>query len=69
MNSLQNLLGWLGALVCVVGGLYLLGSNTVDGNSYLQVISHGMGIYFIGKGLFVASQQRNMTQPKIERVL
>jgi len=55
--TLQNLVGWLGAAVCVVAGLYLLASNTVDGNSYLQVISHGMWIYFIGKGLFVASQQ------------
>ena len=57
MNSLEHFLGWIGAAVCVIAGLYLLNSTTVDGNSYLQVISHGMGIYFIGKGLFVASQQ------------
>jgi len=61
MNNLQVLLGWLGAVVCVAAGIYLLQYNAVDqsgtGTSWFQIIGHGMGIYFIGKGLFVASQQ------------
>ena len=40
-------------LFCVGAGVYLLGSQTVGPNSYLELLAHGMGLYFIGKGLFV----------------
>jgi hypothetical protein len=47
------------ALVCIGAGLYLLQYNATGsgdaagGTSWFQIIGHGMGIYFIGKGLFV----------------
>lgn len=47
------LLDVLAALLCIGGGLYLLQTNSVGSSSWFQVIAHGMGVYFIGKGLFV----------------
>ena len=47
------LLTAVSGLFCVGAGLYLLGSQAVAPNSYLELIAHGMGLYFIGKGLFV----------------
>lgn len=49
----------LGAgLLCIGAGLYLLQYNAtgdgVAGTSWFQIIGHGMGIYFLGKGVFVA---------------
>ena len=44
--------------ICVTAGAYLLQYNTTDeaaGTSWFEVIGHGMGIYFIGKGIFVAA--------------
>lgn len=56
-----RLIGYLSAGICVFAGIYLLQYNAVDtsafggaGTSWFQIIGHGMGIYFIGKGLFVA---------------
>ena len=47
----------LAAALCAIGaGIYLLRYNAVDttgGTSWFQIIGHGMGIYFIGKGLFM----------------
>jgi hypothetical protein len=43
----------LGALICIGAGLYLLSAQTVADDSFLEVIAHGMGVYFIGKGLFI----------------
>jgi hypothetical protein len=51
-------LGLAAAATCVFAGIYLLQYNAVSdsttGTSWFQIIGHGMGIYFIGKGLFVA---------------
>ena len=46
--------GVVSGLVCIVAGVYLLQtqSSGVEGN-WLETIGHGMGIYFIGKGIFV----------------
>jgi hypothetical protein len=46
-------------LICIGAGVYLLQYNAatggdVAGTSWFQIIGHGMGIYFIGKGLFIA---------------
>ena len=53
-----RLVGLAAAAVCVYAGIYLLQYNAVSdpttGTSWFQIIGHGMGIYFIGKGLFVA---------------
>jgi len=37
----------------VLAGIHLLTSNTVASADYLQTVAHGMGIHFIGRGLFV----------------
>jgi hypothetical protein len=53
-----RLIGFGAAAICVFAGIYLLQYNadtgTAGGTSWFQIIGHGMGIYFIGKGLFVA---------------
>lgn len=44
------------ALFAIGAGLYLLQYNAVStggGTSWFQIIGHGMGAYFIGKGLFM----------------
>ena len=45
---------YLAALISVGAGGYLLLSQTVAANSYLEVIAHGIGAYFVAKGLFLA---------------
>ncbi len=47
------------ALLCIGAGVYLLQYNADSsalggGTSWFEIIGHGMGVYFIGKGLFVA---------------
>jgi hypothetical protein len=46
------------SLLSVGAGLYLLQYNEVStgiggGTSWFQIIGHGMGIYFIGKGIWM----------------
>lgn len=44
------------ALLAIAAGVYLLQSNSVstaDGTSWFQVIAHGLGLYFIARGLFM----------------
>lgn len=53
MGKFADVLGFIGGLLCVVAGLYLFSSQTADSNSYLQTIAHGIGLYFMGKGLYV----------------
>lgn len=53
-----NVIGWLSAAFCIGAGVYLLqynGATTglAGGTSWFQIIGHGMGIYFIGKGLYM----------------
>jgi hypothetical protein len=59
-------IGGVGAgLICIAAGVYLLQTQAADENSLLEVIMHGMGIYFIGKGIFVwlsLNAQVNMAQ-------
>jgi|tagenome__1003787_1003787.scaffolds.fasta_scaffold20866195_1 hypothetical protein len=54
-----RVVGYLSALVCIGAGVYLLQYNADSsglggGTSWFQIIGHGIGAYFIGKGLFVA---------------
>lgn len=51
MARLFDAASWL---LCVGAGVYLVTSKTAASDSYLQVIAHGIGIYMIGKGLFIA---------------
>lgn len=46
--------GIVSGLICVAAGIYLLQTSAVgDEGNWLETIAHGMGIYFIGKGVFV----------------
>ena len=51
--ALADVAGIIGGILCLVAGVYLFTSRTQDANSYLMTIAHGIGIYFVGKGLFV----------------
>jgi hypothetical protein len=65
---IERILSAGAAILCVAAGVYLLSKNSIPvtvgaktGQSWFEIIAHGMGIYFIGKGLFVLanlSQQR-----------
>lgn len=50
---LRTIGGAAAGLICTAAGVYLLQAQAVDDNSLLETIMHGMGIYFIGKGIFV----------------
>jgi hypothetical protein len=49
-GSVWDALAGLGA---VGAGIYLVASQTADPNSYLQTIAHGIGVYFIAKGIYI----------------
>ncbi|HLK13349.1 MAG TPA: hypothetical protein VKT78_00965 [Fimbriimonadaceae bacterium] len=57
----------VGSLICIGAGVYLLlhGSPPIQigdqaGESWLAIIAHGMGAYFIGKGILLAPQTWNL---------
>lgn len=58
MSGSGRLVGYLAALVCAGAGAYLLryhgAAGAAVGTSWFEVIGHGMGAYFIGKGLYIA---------------
>lgn len=48
-------------LLCAGAGVYLLSHNSAPievggeaGQSWLEILAHGIGIYFLGKALFIA---------------
>lgn len=43
----------IAALIAVGAGVYLLLTDTVASDSYIAVIGHGMGAYFVAKGIFI----------------
>ncbi len=50
---LTRILAIVISAVSLFAGVYLLGSETVGENSYLETIAHGIGIYFLAKGLYL----------------
>lgn len=42
------------ALASVGAGLYMLSSQTVSSDSIFNVFLHGIGVYFIAKGIYMA---------------
>jgi len=48
-------LGLISGAICVIAGIYLLGVEAAGQNSMLEYIAHGMGIYFIGKGVYTGT--------------
>jgi hypothetical protein len=58
-------LAWLSSLVSIAAGVYLLQTQAVANDSFLEIIAHGMGLYFIAKGLYLGPslwQQAQQTE-------
>jgi hypothetical protein len=57
MTVVKDLFDVIPALGAIAAGIYLLqyqsGGDSVTGTSWFEIIGHGMGIYFIAKGLFI----------------
>ncbi len=58
-NFLLGITDFAAVAFCIGAGIYLLnfnssGSTGIGNSNWLEIIAHGMGFYFIGKGLFVA---------------
>lgn len=49
-----RLLSVISSLTCMGAGIYLLQWDAEGEPTWFEVIGRGMGIYFVGKGLFVA---------------
>jgi len=45
----------IGGLFCIFAGLYLATLKAAASNSLIQYIANGMGVYFIGKGIYIIS--------------
>jgi L-asparagine transporter-like permease len=48
--------GILGGVGAIGAGLYLLSAqspNLAGGSSWFEVLAHGIGVYFIGKGIWM----------------
>ena len=54
MRILGVMLNLLGSLIAVVAGIYLLAHSSETGPTWLDVIAHGGGAFFIGCGLYMA---------------
>lgn len=56
--EVARLLEAVGAIVTAAAGIYLLTKNSVaepiaGGQSWFEVLAHGFGIYFIGRGVWM----------------
>jgi hypothetical protein len=43
----------IGGVICIFGGLSLVGLKAQGANSMIESIANGMGYYFIGKGMYM----------------
>jgi hypothetical protein len=53
MRSIGFFMNLLGGLAAVAAGIYLLAHNSETGPTWLDVIAHGTGVFFIGCGAFM----------------
>jgi hypothetical protein len=53
MRFLGFFMNLLGGLAAVAAGVYLLAHNSETGPTWLDVIAHGSGVFFIGCGAFM----------------
>lgn len=56
MRLVGFFLNLLGGLTAVASGAYLLAHNSESGPTWLDVIAHGSGVFFIGVGVFMVGQ-------------
>jgi len=72
-GGLATLIAFVSALVSIGAGIYLLSAKSVvtfgGGTiSWFQILAHGIGIYFIAKGLYMgASLYQQVEQNKLLR--
>jgi hypothetical protein len=52
---MTRLAGIASAAFCVGAGVYMLSIHAAAPNSILESIAHGIGLYFIGKGIFIGA--------------
>jgi hypothetical protein len=52
---MTRLLAALSMFGSIGAGLYLLTSSSEAGNTMLDVLAHGIGVYFIAKGLYLGA--------------
>ena len=68
---MTKILGLLAGGTCAAAGIYLLSQQSVadptgGGTSWFEILAHGIGIYFIGKGAFVAVMMWRAAEEKAE---
>lgn len=60
-----GLIDFLAGAACVAAGLYLMTIQSVGETTVFVAIAHGMGLYFIGKGLFVWRANYIASRPRV----
>jgi hypothetical protein len=53
VSILGLLVSLVAGLVCGGAGIYLLAQQSESGPTWLEVIAHGGGVFFIGCGLYM----------------
>lgn len=46
----------IGGVICIIGGLWLFTVRAVGAQSMMQALANGIGVYCIGKGVYIISQ-------------
>lgn len=52
---MTKVLALVSAFGCMAAGFYLLDAQAAAENSLLETLMHGIGIYFVAKGLFLGA--------------
>jgi hypothetical protein len=53
MRNLGYGVSSIAGLVAVGAGIYLLTKQSASGDTWLEVLAHGAGVYFIARGLYM----------------
>ena len=53
MRALGYGVSSIAGLVAVGAGIYLLSRQSASGDTWLEVLAHGFGVYFIAHGIYM----------------